>query len=324
MREATVLVTGAGGFLGSALVQALLVRHDESGGAEPRRVMAVVRDLARAQARLPRHKALTLCVRDLSTQFRPLPRFDYAIHAASQASPKYYGVDPVGTLLPNVIGTHRLLESARRHQTKGFLFVSSGEVYGEVPPDQTPTAEDQYGYLDPTNPRSCYAESKRCGETLCASYFKQHGLRTVIARPFHTYGPGISLTDGRVYADFVRCVVERRDIELTSDGSAVRAFCYVSDAVRGLLTVLLAGRSGEAYNVGNSRAVINVADLADLLVAEFPERNLSVRRSARAANYVPSQITRNVPDTAKLEALGWAPTVGLRDGFRMTVNAFEA
>jgi nucleoside-diphosphate-sugar epimerase len=324
LESASVLVTGAGGFLGSALVEALLARNDITKRTQPHSVIALVRDVKRAKARFSPHPSLQFVEQDLSHPLGELPPFDYVVHAASQASPKFYGSDPIGTMLPNIAGTHQLLEKAVVVKAKGFLFVSSGEVYGEVSPTQVPTREHEYGYLDPTNVRSCYGESKRCGETLCVSYWKQKGLRTVIARPFHTYGPGISLDDGRVFADFVRDVVERKNIVLKSDGLAQRAFCYVSDAITGILSVLLSGQAGEAYNVGNPAGEISVRDLAELLIGLFPDRGLRVEFAERADGpYLASPLTRNSPNIEKLQALGWSPNVDLREGFTRTIDAIE-
>ena len=127
---------------------------------------------------------------------KDLPNSDFIIHSASQASPKYYHADPVGTLLPNSIGTFHLLEYAVKCKSEKFLFFSSGEVYG-VPIDKNKKIkENNYGYLDSTNLRSCYAESKRIGETMCVAYSKQFNLNVSIVRPFHIYGPGLNLVDG--------------------------------------------------------------------------------------------------------------------------------
>jgi UDP-glucuronate decarboxylase len=322
--RATVLVTGAGGFLGSAVVDALLARYDQTGGQEPASVIAVVRSAQRARRRFQPHPALQVIERDLAKTRLEFPPFDWAIHAASPASPRFYATDPVGTLLPNIVGTLALLEAARDGRCKGFLYISSGEVYGEVPAASVPTSEHEFGYLDPMNFRSCYGEGKRCGETLCAAFAKQFGVRAIVARPFHTYGPGIALDDGRVFADFVRDVVEGRNIALKSDGAATRAFCYVTDAVAGLLTVLCVGMSGEAYNVGSANGEISISGLAELLVRLFPERGLRVERVVRDDDgYVVSPITRNVPSTAKLEELGWKPMIDLEEGFRRTVRGIE-
>jgi UDP-glucuronate decarboxylase len=324
LNDAVVVVTGAGGFLGSALVEALLARHDLSEGHQPRKIIAVVRDVPRARVRLGSHPALQIFEHDLAKPMSGFPAFTHAIHAASNASPRFYGVDPVGTMLPNTLGTHGLLELARRNDAR-FLFVSSGEVYGELPPDWIPTREHEFGFLDPTDVRSCYAESKRAGETLCASYARQFGVHAVIARPFHTYGPGIDLNDGRVFADFVRDVVAREDIVLHSDGLARRAFCYVTDAVLGILTILVAGVPGEAYNVGSPENEVSIGDLSELLVGLFPERDLKVRRAPRdVGNYMISPITRNSPNTDKLQGLGWNATVGLEEGFTRTVRGIES
>ena len=205
---------------------------------------------------------------------------DFVIHAASQASPKFYSTDPVGTFAANIIGTWRMLETARDARSEGFLFFSSGEVYGHLEDPLVPVSETSFGYLDPVNVRSCYAEGKRGGETLCACWHSQFGIPAKIIRLSHTYGPRMDLSDGRVFADFVADVVAGRNIVMKSDGSARRPFCYLADAIEGIFTVLLHGNGGEAYNVG-SDSEISILELAELLCRLFPERKCRVVRQER-------------------------------------------
>ena len=114
-----------------------------------------------------------------------------------------------------------------KNPVESFLFLSSGEVYGAIDSVHIPTGEKEYGFIDPTDVRSCYGESKRMGETMCISYFHQFNIPSKIVRPFHTYGPGMQLDDGRVFADFVSDIVNGKDIVMKSDGSAIRAFCIL-------------------------------------------------------------------------------------------------
>ena len=326
LRGRTVLVTGAAGFLPAYLVDAMLTRND-LGQGEPTRVLGLVRDAGRANARFADHagrRDFELVVQDVCAPPRVHEQVHVVIHAASQASPRYYASDPVGTALPNVVGTHQLLEFARSQGVEAFLYFSSSEVYGEIPAERQPIAESALGTLDPMNVRSCYGESKRMGETLCVSYWKQYGVPVKVVRPFHTYGPGMRLDDGRVFADFVASVVARRPLVLKSDGSARRAFCYLSDATAGFLMAMLLGEPGTAYNVGNEHAELSIRELAELLVAGFPDRALRVEHGAApAAGYVPSTVSRSCPDTARLRTLGWRPTTQALEGFRRTVRSFE-
>jgi len=262
-------------------------------------------------------------VQDVSAPIQLDLPHHFIIHAASQASPKYYGVDPVGTLSANVLGTMQLLELARKHPVISFLYFSSGEVYGET--QCFPTKESDYGYVDPTAIRSCYAESKRMGENMCVSWHAQYQVPTKIVRPFHTYGPGMKLDDGRVYADFVRDIIENRPIVLKSSGDAIRAFCYLADATAGFFTVLLNGMNGMAYNVGNSQAEISIKNLAGLLVDLFPEKKLTVLTEiiTNDNGYLQSPISRNCPDISRINALGWAPNTSLANGFKRTIESFR-
>jgi UDP-glucuronate decarboxylase len=326
LRDKTVLVTGGGGFLAAYLVKSLL----EAGRLNKLniKVICVARSTRSVEARLSAYLGapdLSVVQHDVS---QPLPgdfpRTDFIIHSASQASPKYYGIDPVGTLLANSAGTMYLLEHAVKSQAEKFLFFSSGEVYG-VPIDSNQlVGEQDYGYIDPMNVRSCYAESKRIGETMCAAWAQQHGLHTTVVRPFHTYGPGMALDDGRVFADFVADVVAKRNIILKSDGLALRPFCYIADATVGFLTVLLTGGKAEAYNVGNPEAEISIRDLATEVAGLFPERGIGTQFDVPTSNnaYLKSPISRSCPSIEKIKSLGWSPIVSVKNGFHRTIQSF--
>ena len=307
----TILITGANGFLPAYMVEVLLNLKKHIGFG-PSKIICLIRNIDAAQKRFTEYKErndLEWVVQDVCEPLKIECKIDYMIHAASQASPKYYGIDPVGTLSANVLGTANMLNLAAKNNVKGFLFFSSGEVYGHVDPTQIPLKENLYGYIDPLDVRSCYAESKRLGETMCASWMHQYGVPVKIIRIFHTYGPGMKLDDGRVFADFVFDVVNGRDIVMRSDGKAIRAFCYLSDAIIAFFTVILKGEIGQAYNVGNDEAEISIIDLAHLLVNLYPERNLKVIKKDESAmpGYLKSPFNRHVPDISKVKQLGWRP-----------------
>lgn len=320
----TVLVSGAAGFLPAYLVEALLYLNETSLRRRVR-VVALVRNEAKARARFAAYegrKDLRWLVQDVCEPIVLGGPVDYLLHAASPASPRCFGVDPVGTLSANLTGTRNLLELARDKQARSFLFFSSSEVYGELTPAPECIAETMYGRIDPLAIRSCYAESKKMAEAMCVAWQQQFGVPTRIVRIFHTYGPGLALDDGRVFCDFVADLVRGRDLTLTSDGTAIRAYSYLADTVAGILTVLLRGKP-EAYNVGNRRMAVSVRELAERLIALFPEKRLRLRHTPpRRNDYLPSPVSRVVPDTAKLEALGWRPRHSIESGFRRTVLSF--
>lgn len=318
-----VLISGANGFLPAYMVETLLYLNETQGLNI--RVIGLVRNLARAKARFSAYhnrQELQFVQGDVSTvEVGMLPHADVIIHAASQASPKYYGSDPVGTLSANTLGTANLLRHAVNCKSSTFLYFSSGEVYGEV--TKIPTGELDYGYVDPLSVRACYAESKRMGENMCASWHHQFNVNAKIVRPFHTYGPGMSLDDGRVYADFVRAVLNGEDIRLNSDGSATRAFCYLSDAVVGFFTVLFNGRPAAAYNIGNPDEECSILDLAKSLIELRRDKKLQVQVKQGIANgYISSPITRNVPNIDAAIVLGWQPSIGVHEGFARTLRHY--
>lgn len=322
----TVIITGANGFLPAYMVETILFLN-ECKFSNPTKVIGLVRNIEKARQRFifyAQRADLELIQADVNEPFDSKYPIHFIIHAASQASPKFYSIDPVGTLLPNAIGTNNLLRLAQKNPIESFLFFSSGEVYGEVDSAKIPTRENDYGFIDPTNVRSCYGESKRMGETMCISYYHQFNIPTKIVRPFHTYGPGMELDDGRVFADFVSDIVNNRDIIMKSDGSAIRAFCYLADAIVGFFTVLLKGKNGEAYNVGNPKGETSIKDLAYSLVGLFPESKLEVIEINKPPNddYLKSNISRNCPDISKIKIFHWAPYYSIQEGFKRTIQSF--
>lgn len=320
----SVLVTGATGLVGSYLAEALLYRNEASPLA-PCKVVALVRDKGRAASRFAHHGSrgdLQLLIQDAA---QPVPSnlsTDFIIHAAGNATPRLFGVDPVGTYRAAVLGTHHLLEHAHHVCCEGFLLLSSGSVHGVVAGEETVIDERVLGTLDPLSPYACYAESKRMAETMCASWTRQFGVPTRIARLGHTYGPGLRKDDDRAFAQFVHAVVDRRDIVLRTDGAATRPYCYLSDAADALLRILLTGKDGEAYLLAHTEATCSVLELATLLAGLYPERGVRVKmgKSDDAGSIANRDPPRRL-DVSKLSALGWAPRVGVQAGFRRTLES---
>jgi nucleoside-diphosphate-sugar epimerase len=243
---------------------------------------------------------------------------DYIIHAGGNAHPSAFNSDPVGTIIGNVNGTYNLLEYGRKHNTKRFCYISSGEVYGQGDLELDSFEETYSGYVDSTSPRSCYPNSKRTTETLCASYSKQYGLETVIVRPCHTYGAGFTKTDSRANAQFFRNVLQGEDIVMKSAGQQMRSYCYIADCASIIFTALLNGHSGEAYNSANSQSRTTIAGLAEE-IAEAAGRKVIFENPSvlDIANQTP--IAKQVLSSEKIEALGWNGHYTIKEGVAHTL-----
>ncbi len=244
---------------------------------------------------------------------------DYIIHAASLASPQYYKKNPAEVAMPNAIGTYHLLELARQKQVKGFLYFSTGDVYGIMPENIGEFSEAQIGIMDPLDEHSCYGGSKRMGEIWCASYAREFNVPTKMARIGHTYAPTMDVNkDPRVFASFMKCLLESRDIVMLSDGTAKRPFCYIADAIVAYLLILLEGKNGEAYNVVNMEQFLSIGELADKLVTLVPEKKLKIVRKERAKDDVYMENNnnhQNLMSSKKLQALGWECQYDVMRGF---------
>lgn len=305
LKNSSVLVTGASGTIGSFAVDTLLrMNATLQAGIK---VIIAGRNAEKLKARFPQAQEQESVF--VAYDFNQLISFDlqadYVIHAAGNATPGAFNGDPVGTIISNVHGTYQLLEYAKTHGTKRFVYVSSGEVYGLGDVTLEAMEESYSGPLDPTSPRSCYPSSKRTAETLCASYTKQFGLETIIVRPSHTYGPGMTNADDRAHAQFFRNALKGENIVLKSAGSQMRSYTYVSDCISGLLTAMLNGKPGTAYNLANPAARVTIAQLAQHIAhAAGQEVIFELPSDVDLQNRSP--IAKQVLDTAKLEALGWS------------------
>lgn len=323
LSQKAILITGGSGFIGAYLVKALLCANQLF--SLHLTVICVVRNRKALKDRLGScltFSSLIVFEQDMSLPLsQTFPVADIVIHAASQASPTYYNNDPVGTLAANVSGTMNLLNLSQRNTIEQFLYISSGEVYGELVDTHSEITEDAYGYLDPTKVRSCYGESKRMAENICVSYSHQHGIDTRMVRLFHTYGPGLSSSDGRVFADFIHAVASGNDIEMTSDGSTKRPFCYISDAVTGIFYVLFNGESSSAYNLANPDGEVSIGELAKIVSEARTDFDISIKTSIQSDNYLKSPVSRQIVNIEKLKLLGWAPRTNVIDGFKRSVSS---
>ena len=312
-----LLLTGASGFLASRMAQSLAWLNDNYLSSRCT-LVALVRTAPTPDGPLGTligRSDVEFVVQSVNDPLELDRPVDFIVHAASKASPKDYLANPLDTMDANTVATRRLLTMAQDRGVESFLFFSSGEIYGEVPPESVPTPETFPGLASSTAPRACYAESKRFGETLCATFHREFHVPAKIVRPFHVYGPGLSLDDGRVVADFLKNRVECRPIRLLSDGSAVRSFCYVSDATAGFWQTLLSEHDGEAFNIGDDREPVSILELARVVAGlESPKLEVT-HETAAGPEYLRGTPSRACPDISKAKRLlGYRPQVRLRQG----------
>jgi UDP-glucuronate decarboxylase len=321
---ATVLLTGAAGFLGTQLTHYFVQLNRLRAVDRPCRLVALDSLARGAPAWLAELKGeLELVHADIVSQ-RTFPRADYIIHAASIASPIFYRKHPIETMDANVQGLRNLLDHAVDQKPKSFLFFSSSEIYGDPDPAFIPTPETYWGHVSCTGPRACYDESKRYGETLCVNFHAQRGVPVKMARPFNNYGPGLKITDRRVIPDFARDILEGRDLSILSDGLATRTYCYVTDAIIGYLSLLLSEHDGQAFNIGSDRPEITVRELAELMIRVSGAGSKVLFQSSPDANYTKDNPQRRCPDLTKArELLGFDPRVTLEEGLERTLSYYR-
>ena len=323
LKNQTVLITGATGMIGSLLIKSLLyfnIRHNTN--------IRIV-GLARSQERA--HKVFAdmldwsnfgIIYDDVQTISNIQEPIDYIIHGASITSSKEFVDTPVETIQTAIFGSSNLLELAKEKKVKGFVFLSSMEIYGVTDFRKTDVKEEDYGYIDLLNVRSSYSESKRMVECMCACYAKQYGIPVKIARLCQTFGAGVEYDDNRVFAQFARCIIEKKDIILHTSGETVRNYCYTSDAIRAILYILIKGENGIAYNVANEETAISIRDMAEMLAKHYADSNIKVVYDiAEKQNYGYNPTIKLKLNTERIQALGWNATVNLMEMYDRMIKS---
>ena len=312
----SVLITGVTGMLGSALADMLLLANKKY--SLNLKVIGVGRNREKAGKLLDydwyKYGSFVFVEQDIVQPLhKDIQGIDYVVHAASNAYPAVFKQYPVETMLANIVGTKNLLELARREKSR-MLFISSGEVYGECNCDVK--SEDDYGYVNSMESRSCYPNAKRAAETLCVSYSVEYGVDTVVVRPSHVYGPTFTDTDNRVVTEFIREAMQGHDLILQSTGTMLRSYTYVLDACSGILTVLNKGKTDEAYNIADEEKFVSIAELARV-IAKIGD--IDVVFDIKDDTYMgQTSISRQVMSGEKLKRLGWICKYNIEGGLQET------
>ena len=306
LRGKTILITGGTGLIGSTLIRALLYCSEKS--ALPMTVLVLARDVDKAKKMLISKESDLETVKFLHGDVENIPEFDgdvdYVIHGAYPTASSYFSAHPVGTIKTGIFGTLNLLELAKAKNAKRFLFLSSMEVYGEVH-DDTLLTEGDLGQVNLYSTRSCYPESKRMCENLCTCFAAEYGLSTSSLRLAQTFGPGVSVEDKRVFAMMARCAINKNDIVLNTPGASKHPYLYTAQAVTAILTVLLKGESGKAYNAANPDTYCSIYDMGVMVAREIANGEISVliRQTDSSALYPPTSYLNL--DVSEIKKLGW-------------------
>lgn len=307
----TILVTGATGLIGKLCVKSLL------NSGYNTQVIALVRDEEKAKNIFGESKRLTYLVQDINQRINTTRRVDYIIHAASTTSSKDFVEKPVETIYTAINGSRNILEFAKNKRLEGMVYLSSLEIYGVN--EKENIKEEDYGYIDILNPRSSYSESKKMVETMCISYGTEYGVPVKIARLAQTFGAGVSISDNRVFAQFAKAIINKENIILHTKGETKRNYCYTTDAVRGIFTILTKGENNNAYNVANENSYCSISEMAHLLENEYTKVEYKIDEVNRGYN----PTVKIALNTEKLNALGWEAKVDLKEMFDRLIMNFR-
>lgn len=312
-RDKTILITGATGLIGKLCTLSIL------GAEVGAKVVALVRNREKANKIFSDCKNLELLVQDINSPINTERKIDYIIHCASTTSSSDFVQKPVETIYTALNGTRNVLEFAKRRgkYLQGMVYLSSLEIYGKTAKEQV--TETDSGYIDILSPRSSYSEGKRMAETLCISYGYEYNVPVKIARLAQTFGAGVSKEDNRVFAQFSKSVIQKENIILHTKGETTRNYCYTTDAVCGIFTILTKGENNNAYNVSNKNTYISISDMAKLLENENTKVVYQIDDKERGYN----PTIKICLDSTKLEQLGWNAKINLSQMFERTIISMQ-
>lgn len=325
LRNRSVMISGATGMIGSFLVDVLMYKNKiENLNCT---VYALGRDKGKAEKRFTywqendRFQFISYDI-NIPLERNDLGIVDYILHLASNTHPIAYSTDPIGTIMTNIVGTQNLLEFAVKHRALRCAFASSNEIYGENRGDVEKFNEEYCGYINSNTMRAGYPESKRCGEALCQAYIKQKKMDIVIPRLTRSYGPTLLNSDTKALSQFLKKGIQGENIVLKSNGTQYYSYTYVADAVSGLLTVLLKGICGEAYNIADEDSDIMLKDLAEIIADNAGTKVVfEIPDEIESAGY--SKATKARLESEKLQKLGWSAQYDIQSGIKRTMEILK-
>lgn len=319
LKNKTVFITGSSGLIGSFLVDTLMYLNKHKGFNI--NIYATFSSNKSFEERFPSYKNEEFfhpVIQDINKDIDLDLTINYVIHAASNTHPQLYAQKPVETIKLNIIGSSNVLDFAKKSPNCKTLFLSTLEVYGKDSSIES-FKEDHIGYVDFMIARSCYPESKRLCETLCHSYIKEFNQNIVIARLGYIYGPTIKLSSSKADVQFLNKALNKENIVLKSPGLQKRSYCYVADTVSALLTILLKGETGEAYNIASKEGNILLREYANTL-ADISGVSVEYGEMGEIELQGGSQVDNSTLNSDKLSSLGWEPKFLLRDGIEHTLR----
>lgn len=304
LHDATFLITGATGLIGSTLVHCLLALNKNINITVP------VRNKEKANKLFEENDHLSIVECDLVSWLQCLNiPFDYVIHCASPTAGKFMVEHPVETYELAIESTKALLSYVKSNSVKGFVYISSLESYGQILSEH-PITEVEQGYIDVFSPRSSYPMGKKAAEYLCFAYASEYNIPVKIARLTQTFGAGVAFDDPRVFAQFARSAINGMDIVMHTKGESAKPYCYTIDCVSAILYILLKGANGEAYNVANEDTYVSIRTLAEFIRDTFNPKIQVIIEEKTNMGYAP--VTKLKLCTDKLKSLGWNANYDLK------------
>lgn len=324
--NSTILITGATGLIGSQIIKTIACYNRIK--KQKIKVLACIRNLEKAKIIFEDifdRPEIKLIETDITKPFQIDEPVHYFIHTASFTSSQDFVNKPVDVIETSIYGTNNFLKLAVQKEAKGVVYLSSMEAFGIKNNSKELATEKDLGFIDLSNVRSCYPESKRLSENLCTAYASQYNLPVKVARLSQTFGAGILYSENRIFAQFAKSVIENKDIVLRTKGLSWGNYCYTRDTVQGILLLLTQGEKGETYTITNETTNIRIKDMAEMVANKIAMGNIKV-----IFNIPESNLTYGyAPDTelhlssAKIRALGWEASVSLEEAYKRLIQSLR-
>ena len=316
-KEKTILITGATGLIGTILVDMFIFLTENYD-------LGIKLILISRHEKQSSYDFISYISHDISKPLELNISVDYIIHAASNTHPLQYSKFPIETIETNVLGTFNLLQLAERNKSCRFILLSSVEIYGnDLNESNEGFKENDFGYLNCNDSRSCYNESKRLSETICASYYSEKKIDYVICRLCRSYGPTLKNDDTKALSQFIHNAIYGNNIILKSEGNQLYSYIYSADAASAIIFLLLNGKTAEAYNIADKKSNITLKELA-AYIAECAGTKVVFDIPSKKEQMGYSKAQRAILDAKKINELGWSAHYDLQNGINRTINLLKS